>query len=335
MSTPHVTGAAAVLLGIDASLTADQIRALFNDTAGSDTFTGSLPNNTWGNGKLSLLNAVIKKVNYADGSEKNLMEYYNNNSGPYYVFDQTDKMAVRFTPSNSGQITGLYLTLLISHPDINPVISGSGFLNCAIHTDAGGVPGSQLGSMVAMPLKNLDPGTKNYINMLTSNVSVTVGNNYHAVIWLSDPANSIKILFDDGTLEQVNNPSLVYVGNTWYTFKDAFSNTPYNFLLGIETTTLFNPNAIDQDFDRVAYDFSLFQNYPNPFNPSTTIRYSLRQPGDVNLTIYDALGRKVITLMDGYQEGGIHEVRLAGDQSTRQQGDEWHLFLSSEIGRWC
>jgi hypothetical protein len=45
-------------------------------------------------------------------------------------------------------------------------------------------------------------------------------------------------------------------------------------------------------------EIALEQNYPNPFNPSTTIRYSLSQPGPVSVRIYDALGRLVETLVD-------------------------------------
>src|SRR5690606_21554833 len=39
--------------------------------------------------------------------------------------------------------------------------------------------------------------------------------------------------------------------------------------------------------------FSLHQNYPNPFNPRTTISYSLERAGEVQLTLYNALGRQV------------------------------------------
>ncbi len=54
--------------------------------------------------------------------------------------------------------------------------------------------------------------------------------------------------------------------------------------------------------------FHLYQNYPNPFNPTTTIFYILPEPGPVELTIYDALGNKLETLVDKEQEAGMHEI---------------------------
>ncbi len=54
--------------------------------------------------------------------------------------------------------------------------------------------------------------------------------------------------------------------------------------------------------------FALHQNHPNPFNPRTLIEYSLPEPGDVRLSIFDVLGREVVVLVTGWQTAGRHEI---------------------------
>ncbi len=57
-------------------------------------------------------------------------------------------------------------------------------------------------------------------------------------------------------------------------------------------------------------NYKLAQNYPNPFNPSTTIQYSIVQPGKVALKVYDVLGREVATLVNQYQSSGNYTVNF-------------------------
>ena len=53
---------------------------------------------------------------------------------------------------------------------------------------------------------------------------------------------------------------------------------------------------------------SLNQNYPNPFNPATRITFSIGQPSNVKLTVYNVLGQKVATLVDRYMSAGEESV---------------------------
>lgn len=62
-----------------------------------------------------------------------------------------------------------------------------------------------------------------------------------------------------------------------------------------------------------AEKFSLNQNYPNPFNPKTIINYQLAISGIVDLKVYDITGKEVITLVNGKQSGGNHEVDFNGN----------------------
>jgi hypothetical protein len=54
--------------------------------------------------------------------------------------------------------------------------------------------------------------------------------------------------------------------------------------------------------------FALLGAYPNPFNPVTTIRFELGAISLVKLAVYDVAGRKVASLVNGWRDGGAHEV---------------------------
>jgi hypothetical protein len=55
-------------------------------------------------------------------------------------------------------------------------------------------------------------------------------------------------------------------------------------------------------------DYKLNQNYPNPFNPTTKINYELPTTNYVDLSIYNMLGQKVVTLVSEKQNAGNHQV---------------------------
>lgn len=58
----------------------------------------------------------------------------------------------------------------------------------------------------------------------------------------------------------------------------------------------------------IPHEYALDQNYPNPFNPATVIAFSLSAIAEVQLDVFDILGRRVTTLADGELEAGVHRV---------------------------
>lgn len=56
-------------------------------------------------------------------------------------------------------------------------------------------------------------------------------------------------------------------------------------------------------------NFCLKQNYPNPFNPLTNIQFDLPGSGDVQLIVYDILGRQVAILVNQKMAAGSHEIQ--------------------------
>jgi hypothetical protein len=55
-------------------------------------------------------------------------------------------------------------------------------------------------------------------------------------------------------------------------------------------------------------EFSLAQNYPNPFNPITTIEFAVPFNSDVNIILYDVLGKEVGEILNGNYNQGYYKV---------------------------
>lgn len=64
--------------------------------------------------------------------------------------------------------------------------------------------------------------------------------------------------------------------------------------------------GIEDESKNLPNEFSLSQNYPNPFNPTTTIAYSLPEASNVNITIFNALGQIVESLVDASYSAGVY-----------------------------
>jgi len=73
--------------------------------------------------------------------------------------------------------------------------------------------------------------------------------------------------------------------------------------------------------------FALSQNYPNPFNPSTRITYALPVDSRVTVEIYNVLGQRVRTLVNGDVPAGYHHAEWEGTGGNGQQLSSGVYFL--------
>lgn len=92
--------------------------------------------------------------------------------------------------------------------------------------------------------------------------------------------------------------SKVVIGNYTYRLKQIDFNGTFEYSdeVAVEITA--------------PVEFTLEQNYPNPFNPSTVIKYSIPENGFVTLVVYNLLGEKVASLLNGLQDAGRYEINF-------------------------
>ncbi len=80
--------------------------------------------------------------------------------------------------------------------------------------------------------------------------------------------------------------------------------------------------------------FELGANYPNPFNPSTIIPYQLPAPMHVRLAVFNVLGQRIATLVDGARPAGSHTATWeATDAGGRAVAAGVYLYRLSGSGR--
>jgi len=71
-----------------------------------------------------------------------------------------------------------------------------------------------------------------------------------------------------------------------------------------------------------------FRATPNPFNPRTTFQYTLDEPGDVEIRVYDLQGRHLVTLTEGVRGPGDHQGTWNGlDDSGRSVSSSTYLAV--------
>jgi len=80
--------------------------------------------------------------------------------------------------------------------------------------------------------------------------------------------------------------------------------------------------------NEIVKSYGLDQNYPNPFNPTTIITYQIPKDGFVTVKVFDALGREVKTLVNGFKSQGKYSISL--DASNLSSGVYFYQLKSGD-----
>ncbi len=110
----------------------------------------------------------------------------------------------------------------------------------------------------------------------------------------------------------VNQGSMIYLS---FPLETTAKDESFNHIVSNTINYFDTPKVGVVGEEIIVSDFLLEQNYPNPFNPTTTINYTIPSIDEnsgnsvyVVLTIYDILGKEVITLVNERQTAGKYDV---------------------------
>jgi len=137
---------------------------------------------------------------------------------------------------------------------------------------------------------------------------------YRGSRWIAFDLATGEELYEIGTPE--TDPEAPYAdGAIWNGRGAAWSpdgNTMYLVDFGYCNITKWTKTETGIGGENVIVStFNLKQNYPNPFNPNTVIPYSLAEPGNVTLEVYNILGEQVATLVNNeYRTPGNYQVHF-------------------------
>ncbi|MDB5035187.1 MAG: Peptidase in kexin sedolisin [Chlorobi bacterium] len=107
--------------------------------------------------------------------------------------------------------------------------------------------------------------------------------------------------------QPMSNASFVMDGTVGQATIGFVSNASFSGSIGF----WFTPTNVGGVEDAVALTGGnrLEQNFPNPFRGTTRIKFTLVQPADVTLKVYNTAGEEIATIVSGEEmEAGDHEV---------------------------
>jgi hypothetical protein len=264
--------------------------------------------------------ALIPSVDYTDFS---FIAWSTGNVYPVFVQDEVDGLTAFL--DNGG-------SLLINGQNIGfDIFDGTGqsqfaqsFYNNYLHADYvsdwglsyffNGLAGDPIGDQLSVPLNSIyDRSPDEFIPFDASAQSIfkfgtlTKYNSVRA----DDGVN--RVVYIGFGLEQIDASAT----------RDTIAARSVRWLMdGIVLNT-------PKEDEIVATSFELSQNYPNPFNPSTAINYSIADESNVNVKIYDIMGREVANLVNERQPAGSYHVEF--DASSLASGTYFYKLTAGEF----
>jgi predicted acyl esterase len=166
--------------------------------------------------------------------------------------------------------------------------------------------------------------TKNFTAQSHSHI-FTAGSKLRIVITNFDQAPTDSVFMDSNPFVLpilANSTHQIYLNN------QSYIDLPYMSNLGSNLTgNLFRDTQEENAI--VPGLFELKQNFPNPFNPATTIEYSLGFANNVEIKVYDILGREAATLVNEYQQAGSHKILF--NASSLSSGVYFYKIVSGSF----
>ena len=141
------------------------------------------------------------------------------------------------------------------------------------------------------------------------------GNNGYPYYKAKNGTDSVLVFINqytqlDGTTQPKDPVNFTGVVSQ-YTSSSSVYNDGYELMPRDTSDIKYDkPSAITGPTGTIPKEFYLSQNYPNPFNPTTAIDFGLPKETQVRVVVYNILGQRVATLIDGVLKAGNHRINF-------------------------
>jgi hypothetical protein len=151
--------------------------------------------------------------------------------------------------------------------------------------------------------------------------------NYVDNLW-APQANFNLIISEDSLFSNIiHNSGIIISSDTSYIVPNLQIDTTRTYYIKLNVNSIFDKSdemtgsfrnyiVTDINTESVPTDkYTLSQNYPNPFGKSinnsfTTVDFFTPKDAFVNLSVYDILGEKILTVADNYFHKGEHKMKI-------------------------
>jgi hypothetical protein len=237
------------------------------------------------------------------------MVYYDDGEAEYiYQYAAGNSCATRMTVDDNATLVTAMLRL---YTDVNRPLDT---VDVYIWNTSGSNPGSTIfGPMAVYPWSTLpNPEAWTYVDLRGE--SIPIDNNFYVGYTLRSEWPVIL-----GDSPEATGRSKTYLSGAW-----AAAGTDFHIRCVVDYPQI----SVDDGETTVPVEYALQQNYPNPFNAQTKINYSLVDPTDVKLEVFNVAGQKVATLVNGHESAGSHSVTW--DASDVSSGVYFYKLTAGE-----
>jgi len=232
---------------------------------------------------------------------KYFMDFHPNTPGLYFAGDDIAEEWNTLPHPDAVAFRGTYMPFILTsgdHASLGELVSVPVFQNTG-----GPIGPAEMIAFGGCPIIN------NFDAMTSGGPSCVVNSSYG-----SDGGPNGAVLIQATPNPQSTTARVVLSGFAFNNIRDDVPDPTLDRVAHLDgVLDWLDGTAIPIGVDPVAFANRLDDAYPNPFNPSTTIRYSIKDRGQVTLNIYNAAGQLVRTLVNDVQTPRAEGFDVAWD----------------------